>query len=182
MHGHESHAQLVSQPCCTRRQQARQSILSNLIFTWLPRYLGTCVLLDNNQPAGWDAVISLSLSLSLNEQMMATNGGAEADESAGLVRLTCPGGDAHALINTAGGEALAHTFPRVQLFVGREGSAGEGLLLITTRHAMAEQFGSAALSKGMPPSLAAGFAAWSGLQKSDGSPRPNKQAMQRLIA
>ena len=32
-------------------------------FAWLPWYPDTCVWLDNNQPAGWDVVISLSLSL-----------------------------------------------------------------------------------------------------------------------
>ena len=31
---------------------------------WLPWYPDTCVWLDNNQPAGWDVVTSLSLSLS----------------------------------------------------------------------------------------------------------------------
>ena len=35
-----------------------------VLVTRLPGYLDTCVLLDNNQPAGWDMVISLSLSLS----------------------------------------------------------------------------------------------------------------------
>ena len=34
-----------------------------LAFAWIPWYPDTCMWLDNNQPAGWDVVISVSLSL-----------------------------------------------------------------------------------------------------------------------
>ena len=58
---------------------------------WLPRYLDTCVWLDNNQPAGWDGVISLSLSLSLSLAQCREAGAARADQMESMLLAShCP--------------------------------------------------------------------------------------------
>ena len=58
---------------------------------------------------------------------------------AGLTRLPCPGRDPHALLDSGGGEQVARSFEHVQLCLGRGAGLGEGLLLITTRHALGQQ-------------------------------------------
>ena len=72
-------------------QAAQPSTRTISAFAWLPWYPDTRVWLDNNQPAGWDAVLSLCVSLSLSLSLSPSNEGSAHHISTTRVLHGAPG-------------------------------------------------------------------------------------------